>query len=178
MNARKVEAARIDYPKHWFVIGTGLYVVLTAVLVYLGHSSKEDFGRTVWFTLAGLEGVLLFLFLVPSLITHHLAGEKALRLKMGVLLNATVPYIWIKDVKEASIHRGGIRVGIGVRYSPIPKILFVTSSFGNLVRLKLDKEHLMGRLLKRPVEEIVVNVVNANAFIDEMRKKAGLEKVA
>ena len=92
MSPAKLEATRVDYPKQWFVLGTIGGAFDTAAIVYMGVSAKEDFGRAFWFGFAAVEGVLLFLFLVPSLLTHHLAGEKALRLRMGVLLDATVPY--------------------------------------------------------------------------------------
>lgn len=173
MSPTKLEATRVDYPKQWFVLGTIAYAFATVAIVYLGLTAKEDFGRAFWFGFAAIEGVLLFLFLVPSLLTSHLAGEKALRLRMGVLLDATVPYGWIKGVRETSIPRGGLRVGIGVRYSPIPKMLFVTSSFGGLVVLELDGEHVMGRLLKRPVETIIMNVTNSPGFISSVRERAG-----
>lgn len=171
MGPKKIEATRVDYPKHWFALGSIIYAILTVTLLYLGLDAKEDFGSAFWFVVAAVEGVLLFLFLVPSLLTTHLAGEKALRIHMGVLVDVSIPYAWINEVKETSVHRGGLRVGVGVRYSPIPQILFVTSSFNGLVTMKLDGEHLMGRFLKRPVQEVVVSVVNAARLVEIVKDR-------
>jgi hypothetical protein len=176
MIAKKVPTVRIAYPKHWFLIGTLIYVVVTVLLFYLASSSVGDFSRSFWLVAGVIEGVLAFLFLVPPIFTNHVAGAKALRLRMGLLISEDIPYEWVREVKQLSIPWGGVRVGIGVRYSPIPKILFVTSSFSGLVRLELDSEHPMGRLWKRPVSEVVLSVSYIPGMMDVMRERAGIAK--
>jgi hypothetical protein len=176
MTAKKVAPARIDYPKHWFLMGTLVWCVSTIMLVYLAWASVEVSFRIFWIAATVFEGVVLgYLFVLP-LFTHHMAGAKGLRLRMGVLVNETIPYEWIRDVRGTAVRWGGVRVGIGVRYSPIMKVLFVTSSFRDLVSVKLDKEHRLGSPFKRPVGEIVLSVSSAGSFIDMMRQRSGLQK--
>lgn len=176
MIAKKVPTVVIGYPKHWFLLGTLSYAAITAVMFYLSISSVDDFTKSFWVVAGGLEGLLGFLFLVPPLFTKHTAGAKALRLRMGLLISEDLPYEWITEVKQLTIPWGGVRVGIGVRYSPIPKILFVTSSFSGLVRLVLDSEHEMGRLWKRPVSEVVLSVSNMPGMMDVLRDRTNLPK--
>jgi hypothetical protein len=47
MIAKKVPTVRIAYPKHWFLIGTLIYVVVTVLLFYLASSSVGDFSRWI-----------------------------------------------------------------------------------------------------------------------------------
>jgi len=53
----------------------------------------------------------------------------------------------------------------------------VTSSFMNLVSIRLDKEHEFGRLPKRRIDQIVLTVNDLNSFIKTIRQKAGLKEV-
>jgi len=174
--ATKYEAVRIDYPKHWFVMGTMGWALATFALFYLAESSKEDVVRTIWLVVGSAEGVLLGLFFVPPLFTYHLAGEKSLRLRMGLLIDATIPYSWMRQVKETSVRWGGVRVGIGVRYAPITRMLFVTTEFDDLVSIRLDGPHAMGGLLKRQVEELILSVNLRSKLVDLVRSKARLDR--
>lgn len=176
MVARKINAEVVRYPKLWFAV---MAVIFESVLgCWLVWSLLDETAvlRGFWAVFSPLLGILLGLFLIPPIFTDHLAGEKALRLKMGLLLNASIPYDWIKEVKETSIHRGGIRVGIGVRYFPISGLMFVTSGFSSVAVLKLDKPHELGRLWKRDVEEIVLSVSNLPRFMQIMKARLGAEE--
>jgi hypothetical protein len=119
---------------------------------------------------------MFYLFVLP-VFTYHMAGAKGLKLRMGALIHETIPYEWIKEVRETSIHWGGVRVGIGVRYAPIMKALFVTSSFKTLVLIKFDQEHRLGRPIRRSVREIVLSVNSTSAFIDVIVQRTGMERV-
>ncbi len=176
MKAVKSEPVRINYQKLWFALGTAVCVAITAALFYLSVSSVEDSVKMFWLAAGLVEGTLFFLFIVPPLMTSHLAGDKGLRLHMGLLIDETIPYDWIREIKETSIHWGAVKVGIGVRYSAITRGLFVTSSFSNLVVIKLDAEHMMGRVFRKPVSEIVVSVSFAKGFLDAIGQKAGFER--
>ena len=169
MTPAKNEPIRIDYPKRWFLAMALIIEGIVAWLIYGMLTSPVGPWRTMWLIIAPAVGVLGFLFLVPPLFTHHLAGEKGLHLKMGLLLDSTVPYAWIKEIKETSISRGGLRVGIGVRYFPISKALFVTSSFTNLAKVTLREDHAIGRILKRPVSEIVLSVSYMPSLTESLR---------
>lgn len=174
MTARKTEPLRIHYPKHWFVIMAMVFESVVAWLFVTAYTNAVGDWKLVWMVASPLTGVLMGLFLVPPIFTHHLAGDKSLRLRMGLLINDTVPYSWIKEVKATSVRSGGIRVGIGVRYFSISRMLFVTSSFSSLIVLKFDQEHVMGKLWKKRVEEIVLSVVFAPPVIEAIRGRAGI----
>jgi len=175
--AKKVPAVRIDYPKHWYVVGTFVWALGTALLAYLAYDSVEDSMKLFWVAATLFEGVVMFYLFVLPVFTYHVAGAKGLKLRMGVLIRETIPYEWIKEVSETSVHWGGFRVGVGVRYSPIPKVLFVTSSFSTLVLIRLDKEHRIGGLIKHPVKEIVLSVKSARSLMDVVMQRTGMEKV-
>ncbi len=169
MSPAKNEPVRIDYPKQWFLL---MAVVIEAIIIWLFYGtwfSPEGSWRTTWLIVTPTIGTVVFVFLVPPLFTHHLAGEKGLRLKMGLLLDSTVPYAWIKEIRETSVTRGGMRVGIGVRYFGISRVLFVTSSFSNLAKITLDREHTIGRVLRRPVSEIVLSVNYMPSLMENVR---------
>ena len=176
MTAKKFEPTRIDYPRHWFLLGTFIWAIMTVSIIYLAWVSVADAVRAFWIIIGLVEGVLLAYLLVFPLLTHHMLGVKGLRLRMGLSINEVIPYEWIKEVTEKSISWGAVRVGIGVRYSAIMKVMFVTSSFQSLVSLKLDGEHRIGWPVRRPVEEIVLSVYSASHFIDEVREKTGKVK--
>jgi len=176
MSTRKIQAEVIRYPKHWFAT---LAIVLESALLFLLASALLDENtvlRSFWLAFCPVVAVLLFLFLVPPIFTNHLAGEKALRLRMGLLLNQSIPYGWVRDVKETSVSRGGLRVGIGVRYFPISRLLFVTSGFTSVALLRLDHEREMGGLMKRKVEEIVVSVSDLPRFVEMVRSRIGTKE--
>jgi len=167
---------RIDYPKHWFVVGLAVYVPVVAVLGFLAYSTVETFWRGFWIASCAAIGSLFFLFLVPPLFTAHLAGDKGLRLRMGVLVNAVVPYAWIQDVREAHVSRGGMSVGIGVKYAGRMGTLFVTSSFKDLVALRLDGDRRIGGSWRPPVSQIVLSVSDRDAFMRLVRERAFAEE--
>lgn len=177
MNAKKVPAIRIDYPKHWFAFGTLVWAIGFVLLGFLAYDSVEDSIRLFWIVATVFEASVMFYMFVLPVFTYHSAGAKGLRLRMGMLIRDTVQYDWIKEVRETSIHWGGVRVGVGVRYAPIMKTMFVTSSFKTLVLIRLDKEHRIGGLIKRPVKEIVLSVNAASSFIELIKQRTGMEKV-
>lgn len=177
MSAKKIPAERIDYPKHWFVLGTMVWIVGTVLLLFLAYDSVEDSMRLFWAAATIFEGIVMFYLFVLPLFTYHYAGAKGLRIRMGALINETIPYDWIKEIRETSVHWGGVRVGIGVRYAPMMKALFVTSSFRTLVLIRFDEEHRLGSPIKRSAMEIVLSVDSAPSFIDLLSRRAGLEKV-
>jgi len=178
MSSRVAAPARIDYPKHWFVIGLTGYVPVVGVLAFLAYGTVETFWRGFWVASCAAIGILFFLFLVPPLFTAHLAGDKGLRLRMGLLLNTVVPYAWIQDVRETHVSRGGISVGIGVKYAGRMGTLFVTSSFSDLVALRLNGDHRLGGNLRPPVSQVVLSVSDKDAFMRLVRERAVLEEGA
>ncbi len=175
MTARVSAPVKVSYPKHWFVVGLVLYAPVVALLAYLAHSSVEDLWKAFWLVVCAAFAALFALFLIPPLFTGHLAGERSLRLRMGLLMNAAIPYSWIRDVRDAHVRRGSISVGIGVRYAPMLEAVFVTSSFMDLVSLRLDGPHSLGRRGRPPVSQIVLSVSDKAAFVRLVRERAGLQ---
>lgn len=165
MPARAAPAIRASYPKHWFLLGTMAYIPLVAVMIYLGFDAIEESTRLFWVAIGVTAGVLLSLFFLPPLMTSHLVGERSLRIHMGLLIKADIPFTWVKDVRQTSIKWGGVRIGIGVRYSAISKTAFVTSAFKNLVTIVLDDEHDIGGFLRPKVSTIVLTVDDSAAFM-------------
>jgi hypothetical protein len=176
MTAAKRKVVEFAYPRYWFLIIAVVFESLAIYLFVFALMDPDAVLREAWLVLGPAIGVFVFLFMVPPLFTKHLAGERALRIKMGLLIDATVPYAVVKEVKDTTVHRGGVRVGIGVRYFPISKAMFVTSSFSDLVMIRFHDEMLMGRLVKKPVEELVMSVNNKSLFIETVKVKAGLMK--
>lgn len=176
MTAAKKRVVEFGYPRFWFVVLAVVFESLSAYLFLFALLDPDAVLREVWLALGPAIGVAAFLFLVPPLFSKHLAGERALRLKMGLLIDATIPYAVIKEVRDTNVHRGGIRVGVGVRYFPISRAMFVTSSFSDLVMIRFHDEMLIGRLTKKPVEELVLSVNNKSLFIETVKIKSGLIK--
>lgn len=176
MVAKKVPMMKLEYPKHWFLTAALLWALATALFVYLSVSAVEDFSRMFWACVAAVEAPVVFVMFVLPLFTSHAAGAKGLRLRMGVLVRDDVPYEWIRRVDETSLRWGGVRVGIGVRYASITKLLFITSSFRDLVEIEFDSEHRLGGLLKRPVTRIIMSVKSARSAVDLLRERAGLPR--
>lgn len=158
MTARAVPAVRIDYPKHWFMVGSAMLVFVIAYATYSYTVALEDFARYFWLGAGAAAGAVLLLFFGPPLFTHHLLGEKGMRVRMGLLINATVPYESVTEVRETSVKRASLSVGLGVKYSSILATVFVVSSFGDFVSVKLDKPRRLGGLLGPEVSQIVLSV--------------------
>jgi hypothetical protein len=81
-----------------------------------------------------------------------------MRVRMGLLINATVPYESVTEVRETSVKRAALSVGLGVKYSSILATVFVVSSFGDFVSVKLDKPRRLGGLMGPEVSQIVLSV--------------------
>lgn len=174
MPATAVDAVRIDYPKRWFALGAAIDAVALAAMVYLANDSVEQFARIMWSACAVLICVpLLFLF-VPPLFTAHYIGEKGLRLRMGLLINITVPYKHIRAISDAKVTFGSVMIGIGVKHVAKGKTLFVTASFKDLVSIRLDGPQQFGSLLRPSVENVVVTVKDKEGFVALIKDRAGL----
>lgn len=176
MTAARKSVKEFRYPIVWFAIlaftfeALGIYVFAAALI------DPDAVLRGAWLVVGPLIMALATFFFLPPIFTKHLAGERVIRIHMGLLIDATIPYAVIKEVRDTSIHRGGVRVGVGVRYFPITKAMFVTSSFSDLVRLKFHDEMLIGRFSKKPVEELILSVSNKSQFMETVKVRAGLMK--
>lgn len=174
--AKKQPTVAIGYPKTWFGLGA---VVCTAGIVssaYLAYGSLEEFTRTFWVIVASALVIFLSVFIIPCLITTHVAGEKGLHLRMGLLINATVPYAAIREIAPDTVRRGALTVGIGVRHKPKLRAMFVVSSFKNLVVMKLNMDLRLGGLLGPTVGQIVLSVKDVDSFLSTVACMSGAEE--
>ncbi|HUU07360.1 MAG TPA: hypothetical protein VMW88_03005 [Thermoplasmata archaeon] len=174
--AKKQPTVAIEYPKVWFGLGA---VVCTAGIVssaYLAYESPEEFTRTFWMIAGSALAIFLVVFIIPSLITTHVAGEKGLHLRMGVLINATVPYAAIREIAPDTVKRGALTVGIGVRHKEKQRTMFVVSSFKNLVIIRLNIDLKLGGLLGPTVAQIVLSVKDIDSFLSTVACMSGAEE--
>jgi hypothetical protein len=176
MGPKTVQAVRIDYPKRWFVVGTAIVVPSMAAMLVLAVDTIETFGRTFWFACAFGICVPLLLLLVPPIFTYHYAGEKGLKLRMGLLMNSTVPYRYIRDIRDHSLRFGGLLIGVGVRYIGGKKTVYVTSSFDDLIEIRFHGPQKLGTFLRPMVDTVVMNVVDKEGFMAIVMDKAGLQE--
>jgi hypothetical protein len=173
MHASKQQISVVEYPKTSFTIGAVASATGIALSAYLAVEALEEFAQTVWIVTAVGLGLLLTVFIVPCLLTSHAVGEKGLHLRMGLLINATVPYTAIREMALDSVKRGAFTVGIGVRHKAKSGTLFVTSSFRNLVAIKLNTELKLGGMLGPRVGQIVISVRDVNGFLDKVAAVSG-----
>ncbi len=175
MPAVAADAVRVDYPKRWFAVGAGIDIAAMGTMLWLAADSIEPFARTMWTACALLICVpLLFLF-VPPIFTCHHVGEKGVRLRMGILINATIPFERIVNVSDAKVSFGSVMVGIGVKYVHKKKLLFVTASFRDLVSIYLDGPQEIGAPLKPLVQQVVLTVKDREGFMALVKDRARLE---
>lgn len=170
-----VDAVRIDYPKTWFVVGTAIDLAAMATMAFLAYDSVESFGRAFWSVCAIAICTPLLFVLVPPMFTSHYIGEKGIRLRMGLLMNSTVPYRYIRSISDTRVGFGSVMVGIGVKFVSKRKLVFVTSSFRNLVAIKLDGPQQLGGPLRPLVDQVVLSVKDKEGFVALVKDRAGLE---
>jgi hypothetical protein len=156
----------IEYPRTTFAVGAALTIVGIALCALLALDAIEDFARAVWsITAAGL-GLLLFAFILPTMLTRHALDREGLHLHMGLLINRTIPLSAIREVGPETTRRSIFTTGIGVRQNARLDTLFVTSSFRNLVSIRLNRELKLGGLMAQPVGNVVVSVSDIEGFLD------------
>lgn len=175
MPAVAVGAMRIDYPKLWFAIGSAVDAAAMAAMLWMAYGSIEDFSRYFWAACALLVCVPVLLVLAPPLFTAHHLGEKGLRLRMGLLMNTTIPYRYIAGISGSNVSYGPFTVGIGVKYVPKKGTVFVTSSFTGLVALQFHGPQQLGGVLRPMVTQVVLSVRDRDGFVALVKDRAGLE---
>ena len=158
----------IEYPRRAFAVGAVLTVVGISICALLALYSIEVFARVVWaITAAGL-GVLLTGFILPTMFTRHSLDSEGLHLRMGLLINRTIPLSAISEVGPETTRRSIFTTGIGVRQNARLDTIFVTSSFRNLVSIRLSHEIKLGGLMTPPVGNVVISVGDVEGFLEAM----------
>lgn len=170
-----VQTVRVDYPKLWFTLGSAADIAAMVTMLYLAYDSVELFGQAFWAACALVICVPILLVLFPPVFTCHYVGEKGLRLRMGLLMNATVPYRYMRGVSDSKVSYGPLMVGVGVKYVPKRKLVFVTSSFKDLVAIRLDGPQQLGSPLRPLVDQVVLSVKDKEGFVALIKDRAGLE---
>lgn len=159
---------KIAYPKHWFLLVAAVFESVLAYLFLAAFLDPNSILRWFWLAFCPIIGAIIFVMEVTPVLTAHSLTATGLRLRMGLLMDEEIPFEAIREVKETSTARGGLRIGIGVRYVPTTRQLFVTSGFDNLISVHLEGATTMGRLRKHKVDEIVLNVNYPRGFLESM----------
>ncbi len=175
-HGKKQPTAVIEYPKAWFGLGAVVCVAGIVSSAYLAYGSLEEFASTFWMMVGTAIAIFLVVFIVPCLATTHIAGEKGLHLRMGILINTTVPYAAIREIAPDAIRRGALTVGIGVRHKQKLGTVFVVSSFKNLVNIRLNRDLRLGGLLAPTVGQIVLSVKDVDSFLSTVARMSGTEE--
>jgi hypothetical protein len=173
MAARAVPVVRVDYPKLWFVVGAAVLAAATAYAAWSASDSIEDFGMAFWTGAAAVTGTLMAAFFLPPLFTSHRLGAKGIRVRMGLLIDVTIPYEWVSEVRTTTVKRGAMSFGLGVRYSGITATAFVLSNFTDLIALRLDTEHQLGGFLRPKVSQVVLSVKDPEGTMRVIRERSG-----
>jgi hypothetical protein len=176
MHAEKQPTIVVEYPKVSFGLGAAACVAGMALCAYLAYGSLEEFARTFWSVILTCLALFLTIFIVPCMITAHAAGEKGLHLRMGFLMNATVPYDAVREIGPDTTKRGVLSMGIGVRHKEKLGTVFVVSSLKNLVAIKLNREVRLGGILGPAVGQIVLSVKDVDSFLNTIAIKSGAEE--
>ncbi|HIH01965.1 TPA: hypothetical protein HA259_07875, partial [Thermoplasmata archaeon] len=117
--------------------------------------------------------VLLAVFILPCMLTSHSLDGEGLRLRMGLLVNAVVPYSAIREVGPDTARRSVFTTGIGVRHKERSGTIFVTSSFSDFVSIKLNRELKLGRILSPSVGKVVISVKDVDGFLERIAVMSG-----
>lgn len=175
-HAKKQPTAAIGYPRMWFGLGAIVCTVGIISSVYLAYESLEEFTRTFWMIVGSALAIFMVVFIIPCLITTHVAGEKGLHLRMGILVNATVPYDAIREIAPDTVRWGALTVGIGVRHKQKQRTVYVVSTFKNLVIIRLNRDLKLGGLLGPTVGQIVLSVKDVDSFLSTVASMSGTEE--
>ena len=165
-----METVRIGYAKRWFVVSSAVCVVAIVTALYLAVASMEDFTTAFWLIVAASVAVLLLLFPLPCIFTHHSAGERFLRLHMGLIMKIDIPYLAIREASRRDIARGFLGIGLGVRFKEKAGAVYVVSSFDRAIALTL-KEELKLRAWRPSVHEIVISVEDDDEVIGMLSRR-------
>ena len=173
MAAKAVPVVRADYPKTWFAAGATALAGAAAYSAWSALDSIEEFGRYFWGGAAVLACILLFAIFLPPLFTSHRLGARGIRVRMGLLIDVTVPYEWIVETRHASVKRGTLSFGLGVKYSGASDTVYVLSTSSNLISVVLDAKHGLGGFMRPDVSQLVLSVKDPSTVMDVIRERSG-----
>jgi len=175
-HAKKQPTTAIGYTRVWFGLGAIVCTVGIISSIYLAYESLEEFTRAFWMIVGSALAIFMVVFIIPCLITTHAAGEKGLHLRMGILINATVPYDAIREIAPDTVRWGALTVGIGVRHKQKQRTVFIVSTFKNLVIIRLNRDLKLGGLLGPTVGQIVLSVKDVDSFLSTVASMSGTEE--
>ena len=175
MQPGKLETVTIGYARRWFAVTCAICAAAIVVALFLAIDSLEDFTTGFWLAVAASVAVFLILFPLPCMFTHHTAGERFLRLRMGLLMKVDIPYLAIREVSRTRVYRGFLSVGLGVRFKPKTGVVHVVSSFDKVISLKMKSE-LKLRAWRPPIHEMVLSVDDVDTAIDFISRKLAPEE--
>ena len=167
MSADKPSHVVIKYPIYLYVWITVICGAFAASAAYLSLTATEDFAETFWLIVAAALAAFVALFSLPCMLTHHIADEDGLRIRMGLLINLRLPYDAIESVAPVKVDRGLFRnrLGIGVMHKQRTNTVYVLSSFHDTVGVMMKDEIRTG-LTRTPARSVVFNVDAVGQLID------------
>ena len=170
MHGEGPETYAVEYPRTAFAVGAVLSVVGVSICALLAFYSIETFARVVWVVTAGGLCLLLSAFILPTMFTRHSLDSEGLHLRMGLLINRTIPLSAIREVGPETTRRSIFTTGIGVRQNARLDTIFITSSFRNLVSVHLNRELKLGGFMTPPVGNVVISVSDVEGFLEAMAR--------
>ena len=177
MTAERPSEIIIRYPRFLFAYVTGVCAALVAAALYLSVTALEDFAENFWLVVAVAIALFAAYFSVPSMFTHHTATEQGLRIRMGLLINAFIPYDSIASAAPIKVERGLLknRIGIGVMHKQNTDTIYVLSSFQDTVIVNL-RDELRAGVFGTRASHVVFNVDAMSQVLDLVdRMTAGEE---
>ncbi|UCE91670.1 MAG: hypothetical protein JSV90_00475 [Methanobacteriota archaeon] len=167
MSADEPSQIVIRYPIHLFVWITIVCGILAIAALYLSLTATESFAEVFWLGVAAALAAFVALFSLPCMLTHHIADEEGLRIRMGLLVNLKLPYDGMASVAPVEVDRGLLRnrLGIGVMHRQRTDTLYVLSSFRDTVSVTMRAEVRTG-LTRTPARIIVFNAEAGGQLMD------------
>ncbi len=159
----------IRYPRHMFAYVTVVCGALALGAMYLSLTALEAFATDFWLVVAVAIALFAALFSLPCMFTRHTADERGLRIRMGLLINAFIPYDSMLSVAPMKVEWGLLRnrLGIGVMHKQKTNTVFVLSSFQGAIRITLRHEVRLG-LTRTPARHLVLNTDAPDLALDLM----------
>jgi hypothetical protein len=178
MSADEPSQIVIRYPVYVFVWITMICGALAAFATYLSLTAIESFAEVFWLIVAASLATFVALFSLPCTLTHHLADEEGLRIRMGLLINLKIPYDKIASVAPVEVDRGLLknRLGIGVMHKQRANTVYVLSSFHDTVSV-MTRDDIRTGLTRTPAGNVVFNVEAVGQVMDLMERMIAGEEV-
>ena len=135
-------------------VGFSIWLIVSS-LVVMRQWITEIIGIVIGLLIMSISIV----FLISPMFLENLITPTKLVLRFGLLFRLELPLGEIAEASEARLSTGiPLILGMGVRYSLLDRRLQVLRSRRGIVTLRLKKKLIYGRIFKRIIEVIVLDV--------------------